>query len=311
MNIVFFGSDNFAVQPLLALLASGHRILSVVTQPDKRKGRGLKLTGETAVKEAALSAGIKVYQPEDINSPDALEFLKSQSADLFVVVAYGQILSQQVLDIPRYLSINAHASLLPKYRGASPISRAIICGETQTGISIIKMTPVLDAGPVMLQKVIPISAEDSNLTLEGRLRHLAAEVLVEAIGSIKSGSYKLTPQDKTRITVAPKLKKKDGLINWQQDAFTIHNLIRGSLGWPGAFTYSRGKSVKVFRAHPLPGYVHNRRPGEVLEAGKQGITVASGSGALVIEELQLEGKLRMSAANFISGCKIGPGEMLG
>ncbi|MDP2905169.1 MAG: methionyl-tRNA formyltransferase, partial [Candidatus Omnitrophota bacterium] len=311
MDIVFFGSDNFAVTPLKALLGSSDQVLCVVTQPDKQKGRGLA-TAPTAVKSAAKSAGIEVYQPADINSAEAIDFLKKFNADLFIVAAYGQILSQDVLSLPRLFCLNIHASLLPKYRGASCINRAIIDGERASGVTIIKMAPRLDAGPVIAQKSIEIEPGDTSISLEEKLSGLAVTLLLETLKAIKNDNYSLTPQDEAKVTFAPKLKKIDGLIDWKMPAERIHNLIRGCLGWPGAFTYYRGKSVKIFQAHPESS---NRKcqakPGEVLEAGSQGIVVAAGSGALVIEELQLEAKKRMSAADFLAGNKIVVGEILG
>ena len=310
MNIIFFGSDNFAVLPLEAIIRSEHKVLGVVTQPDKKKGRGLA-AASTAVKVAALAAGILVYQPDDINSTEAVDFLKKINTDLFVVAAYGQILSQEVLSLPRLFCLNIHASLLPKYRGASCINRAIIDGERTGGVTVIKMTPQLDAGPVIAQKSVEIDPADTSISLEEKLSGLAVTLLLETLKAIKNNNYSLAPQDESMVTFAPKLKKCDGLIDWKMPAERIHNLIRGCLGWPGAFTYYRGKSIKVFKARPERKCAHQAKPGEVLEAGSQGIVAAAGSGALVIEELQLEAKKRMSAADFLAGNRILAGEILG
>ena len=310
MDIVFFGSDNFAVLPLEAIIRSEHKVLSVVTQPDKQKGRGL-VAAPTAVKVAAKCAGIEVYQPADINSAEAVDFLKKINADLFVIAAYGQILSQDVLSLPRLFCLNIHASLLPEYRGASCVNRAIIDGERASGVTIIKMTPQLDAGPVIAQIKVEIEPGDTSISLEEKLSGLAVTLLLETLKAIKNKDYSLASQDEAKVTFAPKLKKCDGLINWEMPAERIHNLIRGCLGWPGAFTYYRGKSVKVFQARAERKCAHQAKPGEVLEAGSQGIVVATGSGALVIEELQLEAKKRMSAADFLAGNKIVAGEILG
>ena len=311
MDIIFFGSDNFAVLPLQAILRSEHKVLCVVTQPDKQKGRGLA-AAPTAVKVSAKSAGIKVYQPADINSAEAVDFLKKLNADFFIVAAYGQILALDVLSLPRQFCLNVHASLLPKYRGASCINRAIIDGECASGVTIIKMTPRLDAGPIIAQKSVEIEPGDTSISLEEKLSGLAVTLLLETLKAIKNKDYNLAPQDEIKATFAPKLKKTDGRINWEMPAERIHNLIRGCLGWPGAFTYYRGKIIKVYQARVSPGgglAGASLVPGKVLKAAKEGITVATGNGLLVIEELQMEGKRRMTAADFITGNKIPEGVM--
>ncbi|MCX5703810.1 MAG: methionyl-tRNA formyltransferase, partial [Candidatus Omnitrophica bacterium] len=246
MNIVFFGSDNFAVFPLKALIASGYRISCVVTQPDRRKGRGLAV-GPTAVKLAAQGAELKIYQPNEVNSTGAVKFLKALGPDLFVVIAYGQILSQEILDIPKIFSINVHASLLPKYRGAAPINWAIINAETATGITVIKMVKSMDAGAIIQQQKLEIGNDEDSIMLEDKLSKLAAEVLIDSLKSIENNGYKLTPQDEADASLAPKLKKEDGLVIWSKPARQIHNLVRGCLGWPGAFTYYRGKLLKIYK----------------------------------------------------------------
>ena len=312
MNIVFFGSANFSVPSLKALLAGGHRISCVLTQPDRQKGRGLQIA-ETAVKKMAKDATLNIYQPPHVNTDEVIKFLKTLSPDLFVVVAYGQILSQEILDIPKIFSINAHASLLPRYRGAAPINWSIINGDSKTGITIIKMIDKMDAGPIISQETLDISEDDTSVTLEEKLSSLAAQFLLDAIKSIENKDYHLTAQDKTKVSLAPKLKKEDGQINWNKSAQDICNLIRGVLPWPGAFTYYNSKLLKIYRAEVirLPGHSVIRSPAQIIEISKEGIVVSVAQDNLIIEELQIEGKKRMDVKEFIAGHKICVGDILG
>lgn len=310
MNIVFFGSSQFALPSLKRMINNGERISCVVTQPDRKKGRGLHYTG-TSVKEAVKGTGFKIYQPENINTDESIRFLKGLAPELFIVISYGQILSKAILDIPRVFAVNAHASLLPKFRGAAPISWAIIRGETTTGVTVIKMTEKMDAGPVILQKQTDIEEDYSSLDLEKELSELAAEAIIDALNSIKNNDYKLAPQDETRVSYAPKLKKDDGLIDWAKSAIEINNLIRGCFDWPGANTYYRGKLLKIYKAKIYKHYLSVRvSPGQVINAGKEGISVATGTDDLIIEELQLAGGRRMKAADFVLGHKVAAGEIL-
>ncbi len=304
MKIIFFGSAHFAVPALESLIKEKHKILCVVTQPDKKKGRHLHL-GVTDIKALAVEAGLRVFQPANINTPKSVEFLKSLNADLFVIVAYGQLLSQEILDIPKVFPLNIHASLLPKYRGAAPINWAIIKGEKVTGVTIMQVTKKMDSGPVILQKEINILDSDDAVSLELKLRDLGAGLLLKAVPLIKSKDYKLTSQDESRVTLAGKLKKGDGLIDWSKPAQEIINLIRGTVPWPSAFTHYKGKFLKIFKARAVDSPRAGSSAGEVLSAAKEGITVATGQGALLIQELQIEGKRRMNAEEFIAGHKIG------
>jgi len=310
MKIVFFGSAHFAVCSLEALIKSGEDLLCVVTQPDKKKGRHLHLAA-TDVKSTALKAKLKVFQPEEIKSPQSAKFLKSLKADIFVIVAYGQILSQEILDIPKMFSINIHASLLPKYRGAAPINRAIINGDKTCGVTIMQVAKKMDSGALILQKEIPLADEDTAISIEEELRCLGAQLLLEALRSIKSGNYKLTPQDESKVVMAPKLKKEDGLINWNRPALVIYNQIRGVMPWPGAFTHYKGKLLKV---HRVKGVQQDTCPGEhcageVVGIYKEGIVVATAKDCLILEELQLEGGRRMSAREFVLGHKLSAGDI--
>jgi methionyl-tRNA formyltransferase len=309
MNIVFLGSSEFAVPSLKALLSSGHQIIAVVTQPDRKKGRGLAL-GETAVKEIAKQAKLKIFQPDRINAPEAVALLRSLNPDLLVVIAYGQILSSQVLEIPKIMPVNLHASLLPKYRGAAPINWAIIKGEKTTGITVMRITEKMDAGPMIAQKVLEIDKDETALELEQRLSILGAELILGSLKLIEKENYTLIPQNENLVAFAPKLKKEDGLIAWSNQAQDIYNLIRGCLDWPGAFTYYKGKLLKIFSA----GVILDAQAsgdfavGEIVKIDENGILVATGKGTLLIKELQPEGKRKMQAKDFILGHKLRAGE---
>lgn len=304
MKIIFFGSAHFAVPALESLIKEKHKILCVVTQPDKKKGRHLYL-GVTDVKSLALEAGLRVFQPENINTPKSVEFLKSLNADLFVIVAYGQLLSQEVLDIPKVFPLNIHASLLPKYRGAAPINWAIIKGEKITGVTIMQVTRKMDSGAIIMQKELSVNEEDDAISLESKLRDIGAGLLLKAIPAIKNKDYKLISQDEKKVVYAPKLKKVDGLIDWNKPAVEIVNLIRGVVPWPSAFTHYRGKFLKIFKAKAVGSPQAGSSVGEVLSATKEGIAVVTGQGVLLIQELQIEGKRRMKVEEFIAGHKIG------
>lgn len=310
MKIVFFGSSLFAVPSLKALLDSSHKVLAVSTQPDRAKGRNLKLS-ETPVKTLALSRGIKnIYQPEKISDKASIKYLKSLSADLFVVVAYGEILPKEILEVPKIYSINLHASLLPKYRGAAPINRAIINGETKTGFSIIKMNEKMDAGDILLKRSVEIEPDDTSLTLDRKLSELGGILILDAIRFIELDKVTFKKQDAKKVSFAPKLKKEDGLIDWKNPAAKIHNMVRGLVPWPCAYTFLDTKLLKVWKTEVLPSR-EKRQPGQVIDAGKNTILVSAGKDLLIIKELQLEGKNRMDAASFMRGHKIERGIFLG
>jgi methionyl-tRNA formyltransferase len=312
MNIVFFGSAAFAVPTLKRLLGSSHRIAAVVTQPDRRKGRGLELS-RTPVKDAAHENRVRVYQPEDVNTQASGEFLRSLHPDLFVVIAYGQLLSQEVLDIPGTMAMNLHASLLPRLRGAAPINWAIINGSALTGVTVMKMVRAMDAGPVIAQAQAAIEAQDSAVSLEEKLSDLGAHLVAQALDAIERRAYELVPQDEAKVTHAPKLKKEDGRINWQSPAQAIYDRIRGTVPWPGAFTTYKGKLVKIYKAAfalPGPGS-YNHVPGEVISVSAQGITVAAQNGSVVVQELQAESKRRVLAEEFVAGHRIVAGDSFG
>ncbi len=312
MNIIFFGSSHFAAASLEALFQAGQRVTSVVTQPDKKSGRGMHL-GHTVIKSIAENFNCKIYQPEDINSPEAISFLKAQNCDLFVVIAYGQILSEKLLEIPKIFAVNLHASLLPKYRGAAPINWAMINGEKATGITLIKMNKKMDAGEIIAQEKMDIIETDTAASLEKRLADLTAQILIASLEPIREQTVKLISQNDKQATLAPKLRKSDGKIVWEKSAGEICNLIRGSLNWPGAFTYYHGKLLKIYQASRYPQELERIKyaPGEVTHIFKDSIVVATGKGGLLIEELQPEGKRRMQVQEFLSGHEISLGETFG
>ncbi|MCM8801498.1 MAG: methionyl-tRNA formyltransferase, partial [Candidatus Omnitrophica bacterium] len=247
MKIIFFGSSQFGEPSLRAIVENNYKVICVVTQPDRKKARGLKSL-PTPIKQVAMDLGFLVYQPERINTVEAVNFLKDLNADLFVVIAYGQILSEEILNIPKIFSLNVHASLLPKYRGAAPVNWAIIKGEKTTGITIIKMTEKMDAGPIIFQESIDILEQDDAVSLGQKLSLLSARLLIKTLRDIQKNNYQFIPQDEAKVCFAPRLKKEDGRINWDEPAIKINNLIRGCMGWPGAFTYYKGRRLKIYKA---------------------------------------------------------------
>ena len=296
MKIVFFGSSDFAVSSLKMFLDSEHEVLAVVTQPDRKKGRNLKVSA-TPVKDLAASKNVSVYQSENIGEESFLKRLKSFSADLFVVVAFGQILPGSVLGIPKRYSVNLHASLLPKYRGAAPINRAIINGETKTGLTIIRMNEQMDAGDVMLQRKIAIEREDTSESLKEKLSELGAILLLDAIRFIEEDRITFKKQDEKKATLAPKMKKEDGAIDWNVPAVEIQNRIRGVIPWPGAYTYIGDKRINIWKAKAQDGTAN---PAEIVEVQTE-LIVGTKKGLLKVEEIQAEGKKRMGALEFLRG----------
>jgi len=299
MKIVFFGSSEFAVPSLKMLLGSQHRVSTVVTQPDRKKGRNLK-TQPTPLKNALTSKDIPIHQPETIKNAATVKYLKSLSADLFVVVAFGQILPEEILSIPKFYSINLHASLLPKYRGAAPINWAVIKGEAKTGLSIIRMTEKMDAGDIILQRKVPIESEDTSDTLQHKLAELGGVLLLDAVRFIEMDKITFKRQSQRAVTFAPKLKKEDGAIDWQKNAKEIHNQIRGLLPWPGAFTFLDKKMLKIWKSETLNAS-QKPEPGKITDIRNDGFIVGCGKNYLIIKEVQIEGKKRMSAVDFVRG----------
>lgn len=308
MKIVYMGTPDFAVGPLEAMVEAGYEITAVVTQPDKPKGRSDKLI-PSPVKECALRYGIPVLTPKKIKSPEAVEELKKYEADLFVVAAFGQILSEEILTMPRLGCINIHASLLPKYRGAAPIQWSIIDGEKETGITIMQMDKGLDTGDILFQKVVPILDTDTGESLFDKLAEVGARFLVEVLPDIESGNIHPIKQDEEKSTYAKMLSKAIGEIDWDKDADTIEHLVRGLNSWPSAYTRLNGKQLKIWQSHVVLGI--DKEPGTVCEVTKDAIVVATGKDGLAITELQLEGKKRMAARDFLAGRAVEVGTKLG
>ena len=311
MKIVFMGTPDYAAEALRALIRAGHEITAVVTQPDKPKGR----SGEpvpSPVKVCASEHGIPVLQPKRIRTPEATEELRKYPADVYVVAAFGQILTQEILDMPPYGCLNIHASLLPKYRGASPIQHVIIEGEEKTGITVMQMDAGIDTGDMLYKKEIPIGAEDNYETLHDKLTVLGGEAIVEAIELLEQGKLVPEKQEDSDSCYAPKIAKEMGRIEFSKSAAEIDRLIRGMTPWPSAYTGYQGKQLKIWKAVPLETYDNKGRSGgEILEVSKNSVIVAAGKGAVEILELQLEGKKRMTTHDFLLGVKMLPGEMLG
>ncbi|HEU5069499.1 MAG TPA: methionyl-tRNA formyltransferase [Verrucomicrobiae bacterium] len=311
LRLVFMGTPELAAVCLDGLLrAPGLHVTGVVTQPDRPKGRDLKLT-PPPVKELALRHGLPVLQPEKARDPGFIDQLAAWRPGLIAVAAFGQILPQRILDLPRFGCLNVHTSLLPKYRGAAPIQWAILNGDAETGVTIMQMEAGLDTGPILSSERTPIAASDNAQTLHDRLARLGAALLVNTIPEFVAGNLSPRPQPAEGVSYAAKIKKQDGAINWRLPAHVLGNRIRAFTPWPGAFTHlttpGRPLLLKLWEAEPL---TRTGEPGEILAADKHGIIVAAGEGALRIHTLQREGGRRVSAAEFLAGCPLTPGQRL-
>jgi methionyl-tRNA formyltransferase len=302
MRIIFFGTPTFAIPSLMGLLQSEHEIVTVVTQPDKRKGRHRALT-PPPVKELALSKGIQILQPEKMKDPLFLEELSWITPDLIVVVAYGKILPPQILKLSPYGCINVHASLLPKYRGAAPIQWSLISGEKKTGVTTMLMDEGLDTGDILMQEETDINGEDTAETMGEKLSNLGASLLLETIKQIHAGTIQPVPQTGTP-TFAPTLKKEDGRIDWTKGAGEICNFVRGMYPWPGAYCTLHSERIKIMRVKALEGA---GTVGRVERTGDE-LVVGTGKGFISIIDLQPEGKKIMKAGDFIQGRKLKTGD---
>lgn len=308
LRTIFLGTPEFAIPSLRALVGAAD-VAAVVTQPDKPRGRGRQVEAPPVAREAA-ALGLPLLQPPRLRAPEVIEQLRALRPDVLVIAAYGKIVPRELLELPPLGPVNVHPSLLPKYRGASPIESVILHGETETGVTIMYLAMELDAGDVILQRRVPIEPDDTARTLEAKLARVGAEALVEALRLIAEGRAPRIPQDASQSTYAGKLEKEHGRIDWSRSAADLVNLIRAMDPWPSAFTYHRGRLLKVWRAaaHPelngAPGTVLAVRPGE-------GIVVGTGEGALRLLEVQPEGGRRMTADEFARGARLTPGERLG
>ncbi|MGE5632900.1 MAG: methionyl-tRNA formyltransferase [Caulobacteraceae bacterium] len=309
MKIIFMGTPDFAVPCLKVLLDNKYDVIAVITQPDRAKGRGNKLTAPP-VKSIALENSIEVYQPEKIKTPEFVKILKGLKPDVIIVVAFGQILSQEILDIPPLGCINVHASLLPEYRGAAPINWCIINGEKKTGITAMYMDKGLDTGDIIIKRETEIKPDETAGELHDRMSELGAAVLLETMKLVEEGKVPRTPQDNEKATFAPIMTKALGKIDWTKDVDTVRNLIRGTYPWPGAFSSYNGRTFKIFSAETVENSVINEKPGCIASVEGDSFTVSCGRGSLRIKEIQFENEKRMSVEAYLRGHSIDRGNVL-
>ncbi len=305
MKVIFMGTPDFAVETLEAVIKAGHEVALVVTQPDKPKGRGNAMQA-SPVKEYALAHGIEVYQPKKIREQECVDYLAGFGADIFVVAAFGQILSQALLDMPKYGCINVHASLLPKYRGAAPIQWAVINGEQTTGVTIQQMDIGIDTGDIIAQEELTLAADETGGSLFDKLAAVGASLCVKAMEQIASGTATRTPQDESAATHTSMIRKDFGHIDWNKSAREIERLIRGLNPWPSAYTHLDGKTLKIWKT-TVKGSESGEKPGCIVDVTKDAILVQTGEGVLQLDEIQLEGKKRMACDAFLRGYHIEKG----
>lgn len=307
MKIIFAGTPEFAAQALKQLIAAGHEIVLVLTQPDRPAGRGMKLT-PSPVKVVAEQHGIALWQPEKLRSAEQQAPVAAANADVMIVAAYGLILPQAVLDMPRLGCLNIHASLLPRWRGAAPIQRAILAGDSETGITIMQMNAGLDTGDMLSIHKLPITPSSTAATLHDQLAELGAHVIVEALVDLPRLQAQRVPQEESGVTYAEKLKKEEAAIDWQQSAAELDRMIRAFNPFPSAQTVLEETPIKIWRAQSTAG---NGKPGEIIAINRNGITVACGDNALILTELQKAGSKRMDAAAFLAGTPLSIGSCFG
>jgi methionyl-tRNA formyltransferase len=307
MRVIFLGTPAFAVPTLEAVVRAGHDVPLVVTQPDRPRGRGQKAAAPP-VKLSAEALGLAVFQPERVRRPEAVERLRAVGCDAMVVVGYGQIIPQVVIDLAPLGIINVHGSLLPKYRGAGPIQWAIARGETRTGVTTMRINAGLDTGDMLLKAETEIGPEENAVELGVRLAAMGADLLVKTLDGLAAGTVVPEPQNDSEATLAPLIRKEDGAIDWNRPALAIHNLVRGLQPWPGAQTLFRGVPLHIWRTR-VSGGIAGRAPGSLLHL--KPLVVATGEGGLELVEVQLEGRKRMAAADFANGQRIAENDILG
>ncbi|HIX52430.1 MAG TPA: methionyl-tRNA formyltransferase [Candidatus Lachnoclostridium stercoripullorum] len=308
MRIVFMGTPDFSVPALEALVEGGHEVVAAITQPDKPKGRG-KAVLMTPVKEKAMELGIPVYQPVKVREPEFVEKLRQMEPDAIVVVAFGQILPKSILEIPRYGCVNIHASLLPKYRGAAPIQWAVIDGERESGVTTMFMNEGLDTGDMLEKEAVTLDPKETGGSLHDKLSAIGGRLILSTLKGLEDGTLKGTPQTDEGTCYAKMLKKSLGDIDWTMDAAAIERLIRGLNPWPSAYTCLHGKTLKIWDGDVL-GREYGVEPGTVAEVAKDRLVVQTGQGSLAIRSLQLEGKKRMDAGDFLRGYAVEAGTRL-
>ncbi len=307
VRVVFFGTPEFAVPSLLALLESRHDVAGVVTQPDRPRGRGHKITAE-AVKRTAVERGVPVLQPERLRDDAFLQAFRDLRPDLAVVAAYGRILPSAVLDVPPQGFINVHASLLPRWRGAAPVHRAILAGDEETGVTIMRVVPALDAGPMLGRASTAIDPNETSQELDARLADLGAPLLVRTVDWLSVGPLDGLPQNEADVTYAPRLERGESRVEWRQPALVIHDQIRGLQPWPLAAVSIGGRRTLLLRSAVHQTDPPAGVPGTVLSAGPEGLVVAAQPGAVRITELQPEGRRPMNARDFLNGTHVRPGD---
>jgi len=308
LKIIFMGTPDFAVPSLKELHKNDYDVALVVTQPDRPKGRGRKVISPP-VKKTAISLGYEVIQPASIKTDNFIETIQKHEPDIFVVIAYGHILTKNILEMPRIGSINIHASLLPKYRGPAPIQWAIINREKETGVTTMSMDEGLDTGDILLSAKLELAPDDTSATLHSRLATLGADLLIKTIKDIEVNKIKPIPQDHKKATYAPLLKKNDGHINWKKSAEDIEAFIRGITPWPGAFTFYGNKRLKIFAAKPILTDI-TAPPGTVIKGFTDELRIATAKGALSILKIQSESGKQLSIKDFLRGCLIPTGTIL-
>ena len=309
MKVIFMGTPDFSVGTLEAIIEAGHEVVLAVTQPDKPKGRGKEMQF-TPVKECAVKHGIPVFQPRRVREPECIEELRKYEADVMVVVAFGQILPKEILEMTEYGCINVHASLLPKYRGAAPIQWAIIDGEEVTGVTTMQMDEGLDTGDMLLKTIIPIEAKETGGSLFDKLAEAGAKLCVETLEGLQNKTITPEPQGETPTDYAKQIKKELGNINWTKPGVEIERLIRGLTPWPSAFTDWNGKVMKIWDAEIVEGS-SDKEPGTIVKVEKDAFYVQTGEGFLKVCELQIPGKKRMDAGAFLRGYQVQEGIVLG
>lgn len=311
MRIIFMGTPDFSVGTLEALIEAGHDVCLAVTQPDKPKGRGKEIQS-TPVKEAALRHNIPVFQPRRVREPECIEELRKYKADIMVVIAFGQILPKEILEMTPYGCINVHASLLPKYRGAAPIQWSIICGEEVTGVTTMQMDEGLDTGDMLLKTEVEITPEETGESLHDKLASAGAGLCVRTLAELEAGTIRAEKQGETPTIYAKMLDKKLGNIDWNKPAIEIERLIRGLNSWPGAYTHWNGQVLKIWKGKVYDGAANaaDTMPGTVTRVEKDCFFVQTGKGELGILNLQIPGKKRMDTAAFLRGYQLNTGEVL-
>lgn len=308
MRVIFMGTPDFAVYSLKALITQ-HEVIAVVSQPDKPKGRGKKLA-PTPVKEYALEQGIQVYQPEKARDPEFVSLLEELAPDVIAVTAFGQILPESILNIPKYGCINVHGSLLPKYRGAAPMQWSIINGEKVTGITTMFMGKGMDTGDMLLRTEVEISPDDNFASVHDKMAEVGAQLLLETLAALQAGTVERIPQEHEEATYAPMISKETGHIDWTKNAGEIIDLMRGLDPAPGAYSIYEEEPLKLFKAFKSEDEYSEGKPGEIVDLTKKGIVVKCGDGALTITELQARGKKRMATDAYLRGHEMKKGVLL-